>query len=1612
MKFTILFLLSCVGICSAQVTTIISAQTNNGGFEQSTTGWNFQSDSGQNKWVLGAVPTAGFSGGSCAFVSNSTSFPLNHQYTPTSSSITKLYRNVIFPINTSNFNLKFKVLVQGNTYDAKLDVYLLPTSTALDVNISNYGTPLATYQMLGTSWQDKSVAISNSILNNSTVAVTKQLVFIWSNYNSSGAQPPAAIDDVTVDNCSAPTNITNVAAPAQLNLNWESLDTAWEIRYKIDTANAWITANAASKPFVINGLPASTVYKVQIRNSNLTCTDWSAEFTTSTIPTNGSCANAIDIQGQDDINTVLPYLMNFTGAVLGAPTPQCGTTFNATAKEVWYKFTATTTRYIIDSSAYIKAEVYEGSCGNLTFLTCKNGVSYIENVVIGNQYYIRFISDSNVGTQINFRFLKSPQPPVNDLCVNAIPLTNATGVSSNLTGSTFDTTPPSGNLYGNVLGDVWFTFIATENFASITAASQTAGAGSPSETLSISLYTGSCNNFVLFQNFSTFDNYSGGSTKNTNQLQIGTTYYVRVSSLSGMAENRIFGITVTAIASPANDLCVNATLVNLSPTGLNSIGGYYPFATPSTGLSASCLSNNTNDIWYKFVATSTKYLTKSNGTFVVYSGDCSNLIQIYCGKNYVLNNLILGDSYYVRADNEIIYISEFEASDECTTSPILIAGINPDYVYSSTINATISNIPSICSSQANDVWYQFVATSSRHRVGIEAYSQASLSIDLYSGNCVTILNQVPCAQVYNGFLAYKNLVVGQTYFVKVSRADNGQFGIKIITIFVEPNDEIQNATQIVPAVSGLPCSGYVGTMSGTQPSININNSCQQLTNNKNDVWYSFIATTDAYKLEFSSGSFFSIAIYKELNTNSIEIFSCGESSFYGFTIGVKYFIRIVEYSIGAAPNFSFCISAISNRPVNDNCTNAINVLTSSSLSCTNTYNADFTKCTYDLVNPINDVCVGGNFEGREDVWFKFTATASKMLINNTVPISLSNGNATLKFTLYNNCNQLNCVNHGDYVERSSTKFLNNLTIGTEYLLRMQKTSNPLNIISFCITSAPTIINDEIVNAKILVPSSDLSCGNLETNVINIATPSLSLNVSGCASNFNTYTSSQYNDRWYKFVATNNEHVLDFEYIPGYLYVQLFSGTSTNLMCQNNTETIFSNSSITGTVFSNLVIGTTYYLRLIEQTSNLTEYKTYNFCLKTPLPIPVNDEYISAINLIPSTNLDICNNTSSYFNRSTQTTNVLLPSCSSSTIVCNEDIWFKFIATAPSHQLHVYNNNVNALNVSYMTSLYDSLNGTITQEVSCYNPFSGSSSLSLPIEGIAYGNIITYQNYTNLIIGNTYYIRMYQYYDQSAYDFKFPVTFDICLKTLPEIPVNNTIATSTNISSNSASTPQYINGYTTRGKYLSNTSASTSGVNCYELNAFVIPGNAASNAWYKFTATQTSYQLNVINDANVLFPLTNVLTYSLYPLIVSLYQYDNTVLKVKDCGLNTTSNLIFSNLLIGKEYYIKLMYPAVTYFTDFEFQIGLANVPLGTSSFEIDALVVVFPNPANDFLNIRIPNNIETKTLEITNVLGQKVLNQQFNSEETKIDVSKFQAGTYLIKVKSESEETTSKFIKL
>lgn len=76
-------------------------------------------------------------------------------------------------------------------------------------------------------------------------------------------------------------------------------------------------------------------------------------------------------------------------------------------------------------------------------------------------------------------------------------------------------------------------------------------------------------------------------------------------------------------------------------------------------------------------------------------------------------------------------------------------------------------------------------------------------------------------------------------------------------------------------------------------------------------------------------------------------------------------------------------------------------------------------------------------------------------------------------------------------------------------------------------------------------------------------------------------------------------------------------------------------------------------------------------------------------------------------------------------------------------------------------------------------------------------------------------------------------------------------------------------------------------------------------------------------------------------------------------------------------------------------------------------ISVFPNPTSGFVTIQNTKNSNLKTVEIYNVAGQLIKNFKLNSGTNKasLDMSQLLNGTYILKVKSESENNTVKVIK-
>ena len=233
-----------------------------------------------------------------------------------------------------------------------------------------------------------------------------------------------------------------------------------------------------------------------------------------------------------------------------------------TSKDVWYKFTATaTTNYTVTLSnlggniTSPGIQIYSGTCGSLTYLSCANGTTLTRAVNNGTTYFVRISNSagadaSGLGTVANFNICLTTSatlPPSNDDCTGAISLTSSTSCS-NISGTLVNSTI-SGvavTCEDPASADVWYSFVAQSVFPTISISNAAFGGGAKP---TIHLYSGGCLSLTSISCAQNSLTVSGAG------LTVGNTYYVRVASSkstgSPAAGNYGFSICVTDPVSVA-----------------------------------------------------------------------------------------------------------------------------------------------------------------------------------------------------------------------------------------------------------------------------------------------------------------------------------------------------------------------------------------------------------------------------------------------------------------------------------------------------------------------------------------------------------------------------------------------------------------------------------------------------------------------------------------------------------------------------------------------------------------------------------------------------------------------------------------------------------------------------------------------------------------------------------------------------------------------------------------------------------------------------------------------------------------------------------------------------
>ena len=241
------------------------------------------SGTGTNQWFVGNA-TATVDGENSLYVSNDEG--ATNAYTHSESNAYAVM-NVEFGDAEEYFlSFDWKSRAESSSYD-RLMVFLMDENGDLSSLSRTYTTGRIFNQSTFTAdptWQNALITL-NDVQN-----TTKKLVFYWYNDGSVGNNPPAAIDNITIAECVAPSDVVvSDVTETTADLAWNDLggSNTWTVEYKQTSEDTWTTVSGqTTKTYAFEDLRPNTSYDVRVAgNCNATKYSDVAQFTTLCLPT-------------------------------------------------------------------------------------------------------------------------------------------------------------------------------------------------------------------------------------------------------------------------------------------------------------------------------------------------------------------------------------------------------------------------------------------------------------------------------------------------------------------------------------------------------------------------------------------------------------------------------------------------------------------------------------------------------------------------------------------------------------------------------------------------------------------------------------------------------------------------------------------------------------------------------------------------------------------------------------------------------------------------------------------------------------------------------------------------------------------------------------------------------------------------------------------------------------------------------------------------------------------------------------------------------------------------------------------------------------------------------
>ena len=336
--------------------------------------------------------------------------------------------------------------------------------------------------------------------------------------------------------------------------------------------------------------------------------------------------------------------------------------------------------------------------------------------------------------------------------------------------------------------------------------------------------------------------------------------------------------------------------------------------------------------------------------------------------------------------------SYFAQSDGCTAADVIAITADCLFPTPGTTTGATQTITGCTGTADDDVWYQFVATSTSHQIIVTPISGFDPVVQLFSGGCGTLLSLVCKDSGADGIeeiINYNGLTIGVTYRIRIYDysigSGTGDFTICVKTQPAAPSNDICSAPNSLTVNSS--CIYTNATTEGASQSYA---GCSG--NADDDVWFSFVASNSLQNItvhpldnldlvfqvyEGTCGSLTSLGCIDNTFTSQDE-----QSDIVGLIPGQTYLVRVYDYYSGTTGDFQICITGDPTpTPSNDDPCNAIQL---PAVTATCQY-SQFTTvgATASLGAPTPSSCAGGSGAAiggfsatTQDIWFSVTVPSS------------------------------------------------------------------------------------------------------------------------------------------------------------------------------------------------------------------------------------------------------------------------------------------------------------------------------------------------------------------------------------------------------------------------------------------------------------------------------------------------------------------------------------------------------------------------------------------------------------------------------------------------------------